>query len=171
VAPTTTWGIPEVLVLVEGAAPQVGVAQLTFADCAIAPRITVGGSLAITSAAERPAKLVLRKRGTFDHLVAGEPVPVMLPIAGHTVATSLDAGGLYEVATDTPEPEVSFVAAVPDGYITEANGQVIAQHLAAGSHAVTAWLPPRAGASARIGRGTATVVAGELAELTVTLAP
>jgi hypothetical protein len=171
VTPTTTWGIPEVLVVVEGAAPPVAVAQLRFADCAIAPRIAVGASLAITSAAERPAKLVLRKRGTFDHLVAGEPVPVMLPIAGHTVTTSLDAGSLYEVATDAPQPEVSFIAVMPDGYVTEANGQTIARNLAAGSHAVTAWLPPRAGVAARIGRGTATVVAGELAELTVTLAP
>jgi len=158
-------------VIVEGAAPPVAAARLTFADCAIAPRMAVGAALAITSAADRPAKLVLRKRGTFDHLVVGEPLPVMLPIAGHTVTASLDAGSLYSVATDTSEPEISFIAAVPDGYVTEANGQVIAQDLAAGSHAVTAWLPPRAGGSARIGRGTATVVVGELAELTVTLAP
>jgi len=43
--------------------------------------------------------------------------------------------------------------------------------MAVGAHAVTAWLPPRAGQPARTGRGTATVTAGELAELTVTLAP
>jgi hypothetical protein len=171
VAPTTTWGVPDALVIVEGAAPTVAVARLTLADCAIAPRIAVGASLAITSAAERPAKLVLRKRGTLDRLVVGEPIAVMLPIAGHTVTAPLEAGSIYTVATDAAEPEVSFIAAVPDGYITEANGQVVAQNLAVGSHAVTAWLPPRAGLPARIGRGTATVAAGELAELTVTLAP
>ena len=40
----------------------------------------------------------------------------------------------------------------------------------AGPHAVTAWLPPRAGQPARIARGTVTA-AGSLAELSLRLAP
>lgn len=171
VAPTTTWGIPDALVIVEGAAPAVAAARLTFADCALSPRLAVGASLALTSAADRPAKLALRKRGTPEHLGDGDPISVLLPIAGHTVTTALDPGAIYEVAGEGAAPELGFVATAADGYVTDAGGHAVARQLAVGSHAVTAWLPPRAGQPARSGRGTATVVAGELAELTVTLAP
>lgn len=174
VAPTTTWGVPDALVIVDGTIPLVAGAHVTLADCTITPHLAVGTSLAITSAADRPATLVLRKRGTvatLGQLEAGEPVPVMLPIAGHTVTAALDAGAIYSLETADADPEIAFIAAVPSGYVTDAAGQIIARDLAAGPHAVTAWFPPRAGQPARIGRGTATVAAGELAQLTVTLAP
>jgi hypothetical protein len=174
VAPTTTWGVPDALVVIDGAAPPLTSTRITLADCTLTPRISAGSSLAITSAIDRPARLVLRKRGTASalaHLAAGDPIPVMLPIAGHTVTTALDPGAIYSLETDAAEPEIAFIAAVPNGYITEATGQVIAHDLAVGPHAVTAWLPPRAGQPARIGRGTATVVNGDLTELTVVLAP
>ncbi|HEX7837233.1 MAG TPA: hypothetical protein VF469_07200, partial [Kofleriaceae bacterium] len=104
-------------------------------------------------------------------LAAGDPVPVMLPIAGHTASVALDAGAIYSLETDTAEPELAFVAALPTGRVTDAAGHALVRDLALGTHAVTAWLPPRAGQPARLGRGTATVTAGELAELTVTLGP
>lgn len=171
VAPTVTWGVPDVLVIVDGAVSGHAAAAVTLADCAIAPRLTVGNSLAITSATDRPAKLVLRKRGTPDRLVTGDPVPVMLPIAGHTVTTALDAGAIYTLETDAASPEVSFIAAVPDGYVTDSSGHAVARELAVGSHTVTAWLPPRAGQPARTARGTAKVAAGELTELIIALVP
>jgi hypothetical protein len=174
IAPTTTWGVPDALVIVDGAIPLVAGAHVTLADCTITQRLAVGAALAITSAGDRPATLVLRKRGTvatLGQLDAGEPVTVMLPIAGHTVTAALDAGAIYSLETAGADPEVAFIAAVPSGYVTDAAGQIIARDLAAGPHAITAWLPPRAGQPARIGRGTATVAAGELAQLTVTLAP
>ncbi|HEX3479368.1 MAG TPA: hypothetical protein VHT91_30300 [Kofleriaceae bacterium] len=172
VAPTTTWGIPDALVVVDGApAPAAPpTARVTLADCALTPRIAAGAALAITSAVDRPARLVLRKRGALDHLIAGEPVPVQLPIAGHTVTAALDAGAIYALETDAPDPEVAFVAALP-GHVTDATGHALVRDLSAGPHAVTAWLPPRAGQPARTGHGTATVTAGELTELTITLAP
>jgi len=172
VVPTTTWGVPDALVIVEGAAPRTGDAHVTLENCTLLPRIAAGGTLAITSAVDRSAKLVLRKRGavaSLGTLAAGDPVPVMLPIAGHTVTTALDPGAIYSLETDAADPEVTFIAAVPSGYVTEASGQVIIRDLAIGTHAVTAWLPPRAGQPARTGRGTATVTAGDLVELTVTL--
>jgi hypothetical protein len=187
VAPTTTWGIPDALVIVDGAGPPLAAAHVTLADCTLAPRLAVGASLAITSAADRPAKLVLRKRGAaadLAHLTDGAPVPVLLPIAGHTVTAALEPGAIYALETDDAvrapptdagpgdaAPEVAFIAAVPGGYVTEASGQVTARGLAPGAHAVTAWLPPRAGQPGRSGRGTVTIVAGDLAELTITLAP
>ena len=83
--------------------------------------------------------------------------------------TTDDAGAIYALETDDPEPEVAFIAAVPGGFVTDATGHVLVRDLAAGAHAVTAWLPPRGGQPARIGHGTVTVVAGDLAELTVKL--
>jgi hypothetical protein len=174
VAPTTTWGVPDALVIVAGAAPLLAGAHVTLADCTLMPRLAVGSTLAITSAVDRPAKLVLRKRGTianFGQLAAGDPIAVMLPIAGHTVTTALDPGAIYSLETDAADPEITFIVSAPGGYITEASGQVIVRDLAVGSHAVTAWIPPRAGQPARLGRGTAMVSSGELAERTITLAP
>jgi hypothetical protein len=174
VAPTTTWGVPDALVVIDGATPLLAGAHVTLADCTITPRLTIGTTLAITSAVDRPARLVLRKRGTvatLGHLEPGDPIPVMLPIAGHSVTAALDAGAIYALETDAADPEVAFLAAVPSGYVTDAGGQIIARGLAVGAHAVTAWLPPRAGQPARIGRGSATVTDGDLAQLTVTLAP
>ncbi|HEU4734899.1 MAG TPA: hypothetical protein VFT22_43705 [Kofleriaceae bacterium] len=171
--PTTTWGIPDALVIVDGSSPPLAAAHITLADCALTPRVVVGSSLAITSAADRPARVILRKRGTrasLAQLIAGDPIPVMLPIAGHTVTVSLEPDAVYTVETDAADPEVAYIAAIA-GYITDGSGQITARGLAAGPHAVTAWLPPRAGHSVRTGRGTATVAAGDLAELTVTLAP
>src|SRR6185369_13374927 len=68
VAPTTTWGVPDALVIVAGAAPPLAGAHITLADCTLTPRLAVGNGLAITSAVDRPAKLVLRKRGTVANL-------------------------------------------------------------------------------------------------------
>lgn len=173
VSPTTTWGIPDALVIVQGLARPAPplIAHVTLADCALTPRVTVGDSLAITSAVDRPAKLVLRKRGTLDHLTPGAPVPVMLPIAGHTVTAALEPGAIYSLETDEPDPEVAFIAAVPGGLVSDAAGHALVRDLATGAHAVTAWLPPRGGQPARLGHGTATVAAGDLAELTVKLMP
>jgi len=174
VVPTTTWGIPDALVIVDGIAPPIVAAGITLADCALTPRLAVGGSLAITSAVERPARLVLRKRGSvasLGQLAAGEPIPVMLPIAGHTVTAALDPGAIYSLETDAADAEIGFVANLAGGYVTDASGHVLARGVAVGQHAVTAWLPPRGGQPARTGHGTATIAGGALAELTVTLAP
>jgi hypothetical protein len=150
------------------------VAPVALADCTLAPRLAAAASLAITSAVDRPAKLVLRNRGTLDHLdhlAAGDPVPVMLPIAGHTVAAALDPGAIYSLETDAPGPELAFIVALPEGRVTDATGHALIRELAPGAHAVTAWLPPRAGQPAHLGRGTAKVTAGELTELTIKLVP
>jgi hypothetical protein len=177
VTPTTTWGIPDVVVVIEGAAPPATAARITVADCALTPRIAVGDSLAITSALDRPAKLLLRKRGALDEVAAASPaapspaIPVLLPIAGHTVTAALEPSVAYSLETDASTPEVAVVAAIANGYVTEANGQVVARELAVGPHAVTVWLPARAGQPGRSGRGTATITAGDLATLTISLAP
>lgn len=179
VAPTTTWGVPEALVVVEGApAAPPAPARVTLRDCALAPRIVVGESLALTSAADRPASVVLRKHGELAKLASGakgegEAVPVQLPIAGHTITAALDADSIYSLETGAAAADIELAYIIPlrGAYVTEANGQVTVHDLPVGSHAVTAWLPPRAGQPARVARGTATITDGDLAEVALTLAP
>jgi len=169
VAPTTTWGIPDALVIVEGAAAAPSTAKLVVADCTVSPKLVVGTALAITSAADRPAKLVLTKRGSLDHLEAGEPVTILAPIAGHTVTAQLDANAVYSLATEAKDPEVAWIATVPNAVVTDEKGQAMVRDLSSGPHSITAWYPPRGSEPALRGTGSVTAVRTELVEITVVL--
>ncbi len=179
VAPTATWGIPDAVVIVEDARADAAEARIVLADCALSPRVAIGTSLVVESAVDRPASVALAKRAELAKPEAaadgGAPRVLRLPIAGHAVAVALDAGGLYELATADKAPETAWIAAPPQAgaavAVTDATGQVVLRGLPAGPHAVTAWLPPRAGQPARLARGTVTVAAGALAELTLRLEP
>lgn len=174
VAPSTTFGIGDVLVIVDGAPAALGEAHVRLVDCAWSPRLAIGSSLVIESAADRPAKIVLSSRfraKTLQAKAGSAPgVPVQLPISGHAVTTALDAGAVYQLATDDTDPEVAWVVAAA-GAITDASGVVLVKDVPAGEHAVLAWLPPRAGQPARFASGQVTVVAGDLADLTLKLSP
>jgi hypothetical protein len=170
VAPTTTWGVPDVLLVVEGAtlpAPPAA-PRIVVADCALAPRIVAATSAILESASDKPEKLAFARRGelaSLAKLAPGKPSAVRLPIAGHEVALPLDANGVYELTLDG---ETSWVIASASAGVTEPNGALLVRDLAPGAYPVTAWLPPRAGGQAKLAKGTVTVVAGDLAELTLT---
>jgi len=173
VAPTTTWGIPDVVVLVEGMAPEAEQrARVVLADCALSRRVVTGSTVRVESGVDHPARLTVAKRGTLaalGTLAKGTPRALQLPIAGHAVALALDDGAVYELATDGKDPETAWLVAAPAA-VTDASGQVIVRDLAPGAHAITAWLPPRGGAPAKLARGTVTVEAGDLATITLDLA-
>jgi hypothetical protein len=164
-------------VVVEGARSDSAEARVVLADCALSPRAAAAGSsLVVESAADRPASVLLAKRADLAKLEAlapsATPRTLRLPIAGHAVAVSLEPGGVYELATGPKDPETSWIiAAATAAAVTDASGHALLRGIPAGPHAITAWLPPRAGQPARIARGTVTAVAGELAELTLTLQP
>ncbi len=171
VAPTTTFGIPEAFVRVEGATAVPAEAHVVLADCALRPRVAVGKSLVIESAVDRPTRVTLTKQGSFTDTGAlhpGEPRVIQLPIAGHAVSVPLDADGVYLLATDGKDPETAWIVAAPVA-ITDVAGLATVTGLAPGSHAVTVWLPPRGARPARDAQAPATVVANELVEVTVTL--
>lgn len=175
VAPSTMFGIGDALVLVEGAPATLGEAHVRLADCAFTPRLAVGRSLVLESAADRPSRAFVRSRLVAADLAAvpeesTPKVPVQLPFAGHAVTVTLEPGAAYVLATDAKEPEVAWVVAAP-GAITDASGAALIKDVPVGEHAVRAWLPPRAGQPARHAAGKVTVTAGELAELTLTFAP
>ena len=173
VAPTTTWGVPDVFVelVLPGAAG--ASRRLTVTGCLLSPRAVVTTKLAIASATEQPAVLRLQTIGKLP--LGGAVAPaggrdVYLPIAGHEVDAVLDPGGIYTlqlgdevatiVASDSP-----FVA------VTEPNGQVMFRDVPGGIHAVTAWLPARSGQPARVARGKVAVGGGALTEVTLDLTP
>ena len=165
VAPTTTWGVPDAFVMIDGGAA--GEAQIVLADCALSPRAAVAASLVIASHVDRPAQLVLRERGTPAALVDGTPVPIQLPIAGHAVSVSLAAGKVYELAAGD---ETAWLVA-GHALVTDASGTATWRDLTVGVHHLTAWLPPRAGRPAKLASGDVTITAGGLADATLDLTP
>ncbi len=174
VAPTTTWGIPDVVVFVDNAPIALGPAHVRLADCALVPRVAVGSTLVVDSAADRPARLTISDRGLASDPDAkherSAPRTIALPIAGHAVTMPLDRGVVYELATEGKHAETSWVIAAPAA-ITDASGGVMIDDVPPGSYTVRAWLPPRSGQRALSAMGTLTVGAGELAALTLQLAP
>ena len=171
VAPTTTWGIPEVIVIVDGAPGTPGEARVRLADCALSPKIAIGGALVVDSAADRPATVKLAQRGALSDLrklTAGDARSIQLPIAGHAVTAALTAGGIFEITSE--RGDAAWIVAA-QAAVTDPSGLVLVKDVPPGVHAVRAWLPPRGGESARHAQGEVTVVAGDLAELTLQLAP
>lgn len=169
VAPTTTWGIPDVLVVIDGAPIKPSTSRIVLADCALAPRVAAATALVAESAADRPAKLAFARRGDAAapaKLEPGTPRTILLPVAGHAVTLPLEAGGIYEVAAGD---ETAWIIASPNAGVTDASGSLVIRDLAPGRYAVTAWLPPRSGAPARLARGTVAVEAGDLATVTLAL--
>jgi len=169
VAPTTMWGIPEVVVLVDGASMPLGEVKVTASECAITPRAVVGDRLTITSSAPGPLKLNLAAYGPEPESIDGIPagIPVLMPIAGHQVTRTLESGLHLLGGTGTGDP--IWIVAKPNAVVTDANGQAVFKDLAAGSHVVTAWLPARGGQKPRLVTAKASVTAGTPGELSIDL--
>jgi hypothetical protein len=171
VAPTTTWGIGDVFVAIDvPAAAKPSAHRVVLGDCALSPRVAVSsGTLAIASAMQAPARVTWQRAG---QLPLGAPLAedkardVYLPIAGHEVEVAVDAGAIYRLAAGD---ESAWVIASDHPFlaITETGGSVTLRDVPAGTHAVTAWLPPRAGQPARLAKGTVTVTNGALADVTL----
>jgi hypothetical protein len=176
-APTVIWGIPDVFVVLatdHGKANAESTARVVLDHCALVPRVIVaGGTLAVASAMQRPAKLALTREGDvhqLDAIAAAATRPIMLPVTGHEVDVALEAGGVYQLAEGT-DSETSWIVAATQPYtsITDATGVAILRDVPVGSYPVIAWLPARAGHEARIARGQVTVPASGLGEVTLDL--
>jgi len=196
VAPTTTWGIPDVVVFVDGApssnassapapAPPTGSraggtvprrvdatdTRVVVDRCTVMPRIAIGSSLAIASAATQPLKVSFVKRfASIDptRLQKAAMIPFALPIAGHEVVTVLDDDFIYRVAPDGKDVDDGWIVAATS-FITDPTGVALIKDVPPGKHAVHVWLPPRGGQPARSAKGEVTVEVGDLADLTLTL--
>jgi hypothetical protein len=190
VAPTTTWGIPDVVVMIDapprannagsGSAsspPSPREARIVLDHCALNPRVVIAtDKLVLASGADTPAKLAVTKL-PFDAATGagtgGEARIVYLPIAGHSVELAVDPKAAYhvEIASDdgkSRDAEDAWVLVADSPYvaITEASGAVLLRDVPEGTHTATAWLPPRAGQPAKIAQAKVTVTDGGLAEVT-----
>jgi hypothetical protein len=194
VAPTTTWGIPDVVVMIDAnhgkamSAPASGSgsgsrarhepdpsrSRIVLEHCVLSPRVAiVDAPLIVASAMDAPAKLAFAKLAPARPLVTPPaPAPagatLLLPIAGHEAAVALDPNSITELRTDD-DSAIAVVAPTPYYAITEPNGQVVLRDVPVGTFEVAAWLPARAGQAARVARGKVTVTAGTLAEITLGL--
>lgn len=184
VAPTTTWGIPDVVVMIDvnhgKARAQTGSgsteklrSRVVLESCALTPRVAIVESpWIVASAMDAPAKVTIAKLGAARPLAtpapAGKPTPIFLPIAGHEAAVALDDDSLDELRSDD-DAAIAVVAPTPYYAVTEASGQVVLRDVPVGTFEVAAWLPARSGQAARAARGKVTVTAGGLAEVTLAL--
>jgi len=170
VAPTTTWGIPDVFVELDApGSGGGGVQRIALAGCTLAPRAIVASKVTIASTSEQPSQLRLQQVGKLPLGSALAPAAnrdVYLPIAGHEVETAFDVGTIHVLQLG--DEQVTIVSSEsPFVAVTEPNGQVTFHAVPAGTHAVTAWLPARSGQPARISRGKVIVGGGALAEITL----
>jgi len=173
-APTTTWGIPDAFVVLSGSRKAADTAVRVVDDrCTLAPRAAVAnGKLVVAGTATQPVALAVRRAFALDDLAkptADSAHPLQLPIAGHDVDVTLDAGYAYEVTGSAGED--AFVVAAPARWVavTDAAGVAVMRELPAGKYEVTAWLPPHARQPAKLAHGEVTVTAGALAEVTLDL--
>ena len=174
VAPTTTWGIPDAVVMIEvdhGKPLAAEPARIVLEHCALSPRVAIGSSVTVASAMDAPAQVTFARVGAARPLavpVKAEGKPARLPVIGHEVAVPIDPSSLLGLTSAEDE---ALVIAPPTPYfaITEANGQVVLRDVPVGTFEVATLLPARAGQPARTAKGTVTVVAGALAEVTLTL--
>jgi hypothetical protein len=173
VAPTTTWGIPDVVVFVDPAATttvSTGDAHIIAGDCSITPRVVVGDHLIVTSAARAPIVLGLVDAGLEPETKHAAPPAAMmqLPIAGHEVTRTLDAG-IYQLKADTGD--ATWIVAKANALVSDAAGLASFHDLPAGPHTMVAWLPARGDQPAKLVTAKTTVTGGAPVELTIDLGP
>jgi hypothetical protein len=157
-SPTTTWGIPDTVVIVDatGTAPP-RAPRLTLDRCLRPPVQIATDTVTIASARPEPATVTVTHEGSAA-------VPVELPIAGHAVLVPVQAGRTtLAVGSD----QAWVVTAGAFAAVTDGSGVAVLRELPTGTYAVSAWSP----ASGRSARGEITVVAGQLAEVTLQLQP
>ena len=186
VAPTTTWGIPDVVVMIEvnhgkasasasasGSGSTVTPSRVVLEKCALSPRVAiVEPPWIVASAMDAPAKVTIAKLGAARPLAAPaaaqKAATIILPVAGHEAAAALDSNSITELRSDD-DSAIAVVAPTPYYAVTEANGQVVLKDVPVGTFDVAAWLPARAGQPSRAARGKVTVTTGGLAEVTLAL--
>ena len=173
VAPSTTWGIADVVVMADAGQGSAGDVRVTARPCELAPRVAIGARAIVDSQTEAPVELAVATAGDPHALsaattaTAGSAETVRLPVVGHAATIAVD--GVARIGLGSDLDATWVVDWTTAGGITDAAGQVTLRALPPGAHAIVAWLPPRAGHAARIAKGTATVVAGQLVETTLDL--
>jgi hypothetical protein len=185
VEPTSTWGIPDVAVWLDAGTGSAVPVRVVLAPCSVTPRIALahsGGALTIASEIDQPVLATVLRFGDpaspqalagflqVRSLPVGVRTGVELPIIGHSANIALPSPTVMSVVSPDDTAGQAWVVTVPTaGGITDAQGQVVIRDLPTGTHAVTAWLPPRGKDGAQVVRGSVDVLPGGLAEVTLDL--
>lgn len=175
-APTTMWGVPDVLLVVDvdhGKAYAPGAPRLVLEECDFSPRVLVAGpTLDVASAMLEPVAVSiteLAKPLGGAAITASKPRPIQLPIAGHEVQVALEPDTVYAIAFGTDDVAAVVSATTPYVAVTDSSGGATLRDVPVGTHPVRAYLPARNGGEAKTVAGTITVTAGALAEITLDL--
>jgi hypothetical protein len=179
VTPTTTWGIPDAIVMIDvdhGVAMVDPQARVVLEHCGLSPRVALAGaSVMVASAADAPAQLSFTRTQPARPLEVRppdktQPLAIQLPITGHEVSVPLAANAIYTLGY--ADESVAIIAPTTPYYgVTEATGQIVLRDVPVGTFAVAALIPARAGQPARAAKATVTVAANALAEVTVDVTP
>jgi len=175
-APSTLWGIPDVLVTVDvdhGKAFEPAAARVVLEGCSFAPRAVVAGpSVHIASAMLAPTTVTLQEIAKplgGAAIAAAKPRTIYLPVAGHEVEAALEPNTVYTLAAGAGPDDLAVIVSATTPYVavTEPSGNAVLRGVPVGTHPVRAYLPPRNGAEARSVSGTVTVTESALAEITL----
>ena len=129
VAPTTTWGIPDVLVMIDvdhGKALVAQPARIVLEACALSPRVAIAPALTVASAMDAPTQISFGRVGAARPLaipVKGSEAIARLPVIGHEVELPIAVGSLLAI-TSGEDAALALSPPTPYYAITEANGQV-----------------------------------------------
>jgi hypothetical protein len=175
-APTTLWGVPDVLLVVDidhGKALSTGKPRLVLEECDFAPRALVaGGALLVASAMTEPLAVSISElaKPLGGAAITGKARTIQLPIAGHEVEVALEPDTVYAIAFGTDDVAAVVSATTPYVAVTDNSGGATLRDVPVGTHPVRAYLPARNGGEAKTVAGTIIVTAGTLAEITLDLA-
>ena len=159
VAPTTTWGIPDVFVAVDAARCgwTANDARIVLDDCALSPRIALAATtLAIGSAADAPAKLAraagrARFRSATARRTASRATCTCRSPATRSTSRSSSAA-IYKVTGSRRRRRGSSRTDQPFSRSPRRAATSCCEKFRPVHTGCTAWLPPRSGQSARRAR-------------------
>lgn len=135
-------------------------------DCGVTPAVQVAGvgaPLRVTSLEEGRVEAEIR----WGETVVARPA---LPVVGHAIEMALERPGTYAVATAKAAEPAWIVAVEGRGAVTDATGVATIADVPPGTYEVRAWLRGAAGQPPREAKGKVTVVAGQDAEVTLSIA-
>jgi hypothetical protein len=182
----TLWGVADAVVIIEGAdaatAPATPV-RIAVRDCELVPLVTVApaapAAIDLYDADQRRHVVTLEGSIALDQLATAATTATkkarraVLAWAGSEVEVTAAEPGAIGLALDATPDDLAWVVVAPPHArigVTDDTGAVSFTGLSAGTHAVTAWLPPAGGQPGKLVTGTVAVETDKLVKLTLDIA-
>lgn len=182
----TLWGVADAVVIIDGAEPPAGAAapvRIAVRDCELVPLVAVApaapAAIDLYDGDQRRHVVTLEAAIAIDQLATAATTAskqarrAVLAWAGSEVEVSAAEPGAIGLALDATPDDLAWVVVAPPHArlgVTDDTGAVSFTGLSAGTHAVTAWLPPAGGQPGKLVTGTVTVETDKLVKLTLDIA-